>query len=66
MILLAYQIGQDLNENENKPFLEKVVECLNINDIDLTQFKNLVKILNGSFTQEQHTKFLAQNNKSDY
>lgn len=65
-VLLAFQIGQDLHENENKWFQEKVIESLGQTGIAEGAKAKLVRIINGSFSQEQYIKFLIQNNKADY
>jgi len=73
--LLAFQIAQDLAQNDNQGFINQIIQHFpTINPSETDEFlKNiesnikpkLFKVLNGKFSEEVHQHFLKNNNNSD-
>jgi 26S proteasome regulatory subunit N2 len=72
---LAFQIAQDLAQNDNQGFINQIIQHFpTINPSETDEFlKNiesnikpkLFKVLNGKFSEEVHQHFLKNNNNSD-
>lgn len=72
---MAFQIAQDLAQNDNQGFINQIIQHFpTINPSETDEFlKNiesnikpkLFKVLNGKFSEEVHQHFLKNNNNSD-
>ena len=72
---MAFQIAQDLSENENQGFINQIIQhfpTINPNETneELKNIENflkpkLFKIMNGKLSEELNTLFLSINNHSD-
>jgi 26S proteasome regulatory subunit N2 len=73
--LLAFQIAQELSENENRVFINQIIvrfPIINLSDcseaqrnIETTIKPQLLKILNGKLTEELSLSFLNLKNQTD-
>ena len=74
-MLLAFQIAQDLSENENQAFINQIIQNFptinpNENDENLKNIETVIKpklfkIMNGKLSEELNSLFLSLNNRSD-
>lgn len=75
LVLLAFQIAQDLSENENQSFVNNLISkfpVINLSDTDDKGRKieqvikpKLFKVLNGKLSEELNSLFLTNRNKTD-
>lgn len=73
--LIAYQVAFDLNENQNQPFLLRIVQSLpqpasssdpaiQLSDVDV-RLKRVIDILSGDTPSDLYLQFLFSQNKTD-